>query len=132
MQHIAHLMAIAINGDGAAFEDGVEKVRDPALIFVAELPRPGDAGHAEDDGGQIVDAGVVADVLVGGAFGAAVGRMEIERLGFLDAGEAGALGAIAGAFDGDGNALERSVDLVGGGEEEEGTTPGACAPLRAR
>ena len=85
MEHVAHLEAVAVDVIGLAGEHGVEEVRDPALVFVAELPRTGDAGHAEDDGGQIVDAGIVADVLVGRTLGAAIGRVEVERLVLVDA-----------------------------------------------
>lgn len=44
-----------------------------------------DAAHAEDGGGQSEGAGVIEDVLVGGAFGAAVGAVEIEGALFADA-----------------------------------------------
>ncbi len=60
-------------------------MRDPALVFVAELPRPRDARHAEHDRRQIVDARVVADVLVRRTLRAAVGRVKIEPLRFLHA-----------------------------------------------
>ncbi len=75
---------------------------------------------------MIVDTGVVADVLVGGAFGAAVGGVEVEEFGLGDTLEGGVFGAVAGAFDADRDGFEGAVDLVGGGVEEEGITAGAA------
>ena len=47
MQHVAHLEAVAVDRDGPALQHRVEEVRDPALVFVAELPRARDARHAK-------------------------------------------------------------------------------------
>ncbi len=58
----------------------IEKMRHPALVFVAELPRPGDARHAQHRRRQIVDARIIAHVLVGRSLRAAVRRMEVQRL----------------------------------------------------
>ena len=76
-QQVAHLLAVAKNGDGAANGRRDGKEGQPALVFHAELARPVDGRLAEDDGGQVVDAGVVAHILVARALAATVGRMEV-------------------------------------------------------
>src|SRR4051794_9926793 len=54
-------------------------MREPALIFGAELPRTIDAAHAKHDSLQTEHPGVITDILVGCTLGAAIGTIEIER-----------------------------------------------------
>src|SRR5581483_797329 len=96
----------------------VEKMRHPALVFVAELARPGDAGHAEDDGRNAIDAGVIADVLVSRSLRATVRRVEIERL--LLGYAAGANKLPAGRHGAQRLRAEAAVHLVGRGKQQEG------------
>src|SRR5438309_262111 len=72
-QQVAHLFAIAVNGERPAGSGGQHEVSHPALILGPELAWSVDARHAKDDGSQTVDAGVVVDVLIGGALGTAIG-----------------------------------------------------------
>src|SRR3954454_16911182 len=73
-QHIAYgedvpdLIPGSINGTGFSLERGIHEMRDPTLIFVAELPRARDARHAEHDAGQAIDPRVVVHVLVRSPF----------------------------------------------------------------
>ena len=83
MEDIAYLVAVAVYGNGASLQHGVKEMRNPTLVLIAELPRTGDAGHAEDNRSQIVDARIIADVLIGSSFGTAVRRMEIEWFLFV-------------------------------------------------
>src|SRR5438034_3755593 len=62
----------------------------PSLVFRAELPRTGNARHAKHNCGQPENSAVIVDVLIGGAFGATVGRVEIQRLRFAHASLIGA------------------------------------------
>ena len=95
-------------------------MRHPALVLGPKLARSVDAGHAEDDGAQSVDAGVIVNVLVGGAFRTAVGGVEVERLQFADAVSVGfRIGeVIAGPRLGRLAVGQGPVHLVGGGVEE--------------
>ena len=89
VQHVAHLLAVAVDRDRLAQHRGDGEPGDPALVLDAELARAVDAGLAEGDRAQAVDAGVVGHVLVGGALRAAVGRVEVQRLRLGDAVRAG-------------------------------------------
>ena len=51
--------------------------------------------------------------------------MEVEEFGLVYALEGGVFGAVAGAFEADGDGFKPAVDLVGGGVEEEGVASGA-------
>ena len=84
-QQIAHLFAVAVNGERPAGSGGQHEVSHPALILGPELAWSIDARHTKNDRSQTVDAGVVVDVLIGGALGAAIGRVEVEWLPFVDA-----------------------------------------------
>src|SRR6185503_14048863 len=53
---------------------------NPALVFISELPRPGNTGHAKHHGRKVIYTRIVAHVLVGRTLGAAIGRMEVEGL----------------------------------------------------
>ena len=83
IEHVAHLPAIAVNRDRPAFERGIEKMRNPALVLAAELARSGNARHPEDHRAQPVNARVITHVLVGRTLGATVRRMEVQRLRFV-------------------------------------------------
>ena len=85
VQDVAHLLAVAEDGDVAPEDRGDDEPGNPALILHAELARPVDARLPERRRGDAVDPGEVEGVLVGGALGAAVGREEVERLGLADA-----------------------------------------------
>src|SRR5439155_19062825 len=80
VQHVAHLLAVAVDRDWLARYGGDDEPSHPALVLDAHLPWPVDTRLTEDDGPQAVDSVVVADVLVRGAFRATVGRVKVERL----------------------------------------------------
>src|SRR3954469_11118153 len=86
MQRVAHLQAVAVNGDRSALDRLQEEVSDPALIFIAKLARTVDAAHAHHGRTQPEHARVVAHVLVGCAFRASIGTMEVERRFLADPG----------------------------------------------
>src|SRR5262245_59232639 len=67
-QDVTHLLTVAVNGDRGTGSNGDQKMRHPPLVFVAELPGPVNAAHAEHYGGNTVDPVIVSYVLVGGAF----------------------------------------------------------------
>jgi hypothetical protein len=83
-QQIAHLPAVAVDGDRPARERTDQEMGDPALVLGAELAGAVEAAHAEHDGGQTVHACVVEHVLVGGALGAAIGAEQLERTALVD------------------------------------------------
>ena len=60
-------------------------MRQPALILSAVLMRPVDAAHAENSGREPIAAGIVEYVLIGRAFRAAVGAVELQRAALGDA-----------------------------------------------
>src|SRR5690606_11445562 len=84
-EDVADLLAVAVNRDRFTLQCGDEEMRDPALVFGAELARTVDAAHAEHRGGQPKRGGIVENVLIGHALGAAVRRAEIEATIFADA-----------------------------------------------
>ena len=65
-KQVSYLLAIAVNGNLSSSQCRNDEMGDPPLIFVAELPRPVNAAHAEHDRRQIIDAGVVPHILVCG------------------------------------------------------------------
>ena len=73
-------MTISIDRESLALQRRIGKVRDPALVFVSELPRTGDTRHPKHYGRDPEGTCVVMDILVGGAFGATIGRIEVQRL----------------------------------------------------
>ncbi len=95
----------------------IEKVRNPSLVFVAELPRPGDAGHAEHHRTQSVNAGVIVNILVGRALGATVGRVKIQRLRLGSASRA-LRRHVAFSFHSGQPVGKASVNLVGGSKQQ--------------
>src|SRR4051794_38854053 len=86
-QDVADLTAIAIERDRPAIQRLNEEMRDPPLVLGADLVRAINAAHAEHDCRNAIGASVVADVLVGGALGAPVRAVEIERSALGDAAE---------------------------------------------
>ncbi len=110
-ERVADLLAVAEDRERLAAVVAQAEPGDPALVLDAELPRPVDARLAEDDRLQAVDPGVVADVLVARPLGAAVGGVEVERLGLVDAVGQVLVGVAAVALD-DADVLEVAVDLV--------------------
>src|SRR3954451_4387251 len=122
VQDVAHLHAVAVEGERPAVQGADKEVGDPPLVLGAELVGPVDAAHAEDRRAQAVTARVVEHVLVRRPLRAAVGAVEVEPA---------VLGEAAGAQDlvarlvalpaaGQGEVLHAAVDLVGRGEEEGG------------
>src|SRR5947209_7168675 len=85
VQHIAHLTPVAVNRDRLPAKRAVDKMRDPALILRAHLMRAIDAAHAQHRRQQIEASGIIQNVLIRGALGAAVGRVEVERPMLVDA-----------------------------------------------
>ena len=83
MEHVAHLAAVTVNPERLALQRRIEKVRDPSLVFTAELARPRNAGHPEDHRTQAVDARVIVHILVGRTLGTAVRGVEIQWLRFV-------------------------------------------------
>ena len=78
-----------------------------------------DATHAEGDGGNSEGAGVVQDVLIGGALGAAIGGVERKGAGLIEPlAQGGGDGLVAAVVDLERDVLEVPVDLVRGGENE--------------
>ena len=119
VQHVARLLAVAVEGDRLAEHGGDGEPGDPALVLDAELAGAVDAGLPEADGVQAVYPAVVDDVLIGDALGAAVGRVEVELLVLAHAlGEVAVL--VAAVTLGDGDVLQLAVDLVGGGIDDKG------------
>lgn len=102
VEDVADLFSGARDGEGFGGFAGVEggfllesflaEPTDPALVVGRELASTVDRGMAEDDGSDAVVAVPVADVLVGGAFGAAIGGSEVEGDGFVEA--VGVLGGV--------------------------------------
>ena len=83
---VADLLAVAVDRERLAGRRRDAEPGDPALVLNAELPRPVDARLPECDRLQAEDPGIVADVLVAGALGAAIRAVEVQRLGLGDAG----------------------------------------------
>ncbi len=84
-EHIAHLLAVAVDANGASLDGGNDKPGHPTLILDPKLSVAIDAALTHDDGAQTIDPMIVAHILVAGALGATIGRMEIERLRFGNA-----------------------------------------------
>src|SRR5262249_49781006 len=78
-QHVPDLLAVPINRQGPSGRRCNDEMRQPSLIFVAELPRAVDATHSKDHRWQVIDSGVVAHILVSRPFRAAVRGMEVQR-----------------------------------------------------
>ncbi len=129
MEEVADLLAVSGDGEGRArgdcvraqgcfaFEGLAAEPADPALVVGGELAATVDGGVAEDDGVEAEAAGVVEHVLVGGTFGAAVGRVELDGGRLVDAVLVGARLPAGGGLD-EVEVLEVAVDLVGGGVDD--------------
>src|SRR5215207_8690934 len=122
VEHVAHLTPVAVDRDRFSFESADQEMRHPALVLGPHLARAIDAAHAHDCGRHAEAAGIVEDVLVGGALRAAIGRVEIERSILADALRAHRRIARQIGFVGlvEDNVGEIAVDLVGRGEDEGG------------
>src|SRR3954469_13376354 len=79
IQHVADLIAIAVNRDWLAFMGTDEKMRHPTLVFAAILMRAVEAAHAQHSCLEPEYAGIVENILVGSAFGAAIGAVKRQR-----------------------------------------------------
>ncbi len=115
-------------GIGLRFEGLAAEPADPALVVGGELAAAVDGGVAKDDGVQAEAARVVEHVLVGGALGAAVGRVELDGGGFVDAALMRARLVARLGFD-EVEVFEIAVDLVGGGVDDGGVA--ACTARTA-
>src|SRR3954464_4470581 len=72
-------MTIAVNRD-RPFSDGLDqKMCDPALVLVSELPRAVDTAHPQHHRPQLEDALIIADILVRHPLRTAVRAVEIKR-----------------------------------------------------
>ena len=65
-EHVPHLHPVAVDGDRPPQGGGDAEPGHPALVLHPQLARAVDAGLAQGDRGQAVDAGVVDGVLVAG------------------------------------------------------------------
>jgi hypothetical protein len=119
-QDVAHLAAVAVQGDRLVLERAEQEMGDPALVLVAALVRAVDAAHPEYDRGDAEGPGVVAHVLVGGAFEQPYGLWKSSRARFRDAPLAhfGIGRLVAAAVLAQRHVLEAAVDLVGRGEDQ--------------
>src|SRR4051812_38956246 len=97
-----------------------KKKSEPALILRAALVGSVDAAHAEDDCGKAEGAGIIEHVLVGRAFGAAVGAVEIEALIFRNATAADVAidRLITFAVQPQPDLIEMSINFVGRSKDE--------------
>jgi hypothetical protein len=83
-QEVSDLLSVAVEGELLAGEGPDEKVGHPALILGAKLVWPVDAARAEDSRRETEGAGVVENVLIRAALGAAVGAAKLEGAVFAD------------------------------------------------
>src|SRR5690606_20051252 len=84
VEHVAHLLAVAVDGNRAAQARGDREPGDPTLILNAELPRAIDARLAERRRGDPIDPREIERVLVRGPLRAAIRREEVQRLFLVD------------------------------------------------
>jgi hypothetical protein len=66
-QDVAHLPAVAVDGDRFARQGADQEVGDPSLVLGAHLMRAVDAAHPQHAGGHTEAARIVEHVLVGRA-----------------------------------------------------------------
>src|SRR5207253_4501834 len=92
-------------------------------VFPAELTRAVNAGLAEYDRPQAVDARVIERVLIAGALGAAVRRMRIESAVLPDAAAETREGVASGTLD-DAQIRQPSVNLVRRAVDDHGLGSG--------
>src|SRR5579883_620403 len=78
-QNIADLRSVAVNRNWLACGGANQEMSDPALVLGTELVRTVDAAHAKNRRRKGVGMGVIQDVLVSGAFRAAIRGAKIER-----------------------------------------------------
>ena len=104
-------------------------MRNPALILITELPWTVDTAHAHDRGTKTKDPRIVAGILVGGAFRAAIGAVELQRPGLCNAAARQfAARDITVSRLGQLDVVDRAIDLVGRGEDQPGRVaiPAQC------
>src|SRR4051812_13380450 len=99
-------------------------MRKPALVFIPELVRTGDARHAEYHRRQAVHASIIAYVLLRRALGAAIRRMQIQWLILIDRLAIGE-GILRRVFR-NRQAAKVAIDLVGGGKEKKWSSCGGA------
>src|SRR3569832_388335 len=118
VHEVAHLIAVAVDHERLAREHSLDEVRDPALIFVAELTRAIDTAHAEYGRGQVVVLRVIQDVLSGAALRTAVGTAEAKRRGLAKSAAAYQRidGFVAPAVQFELELIEAAVHFIGRGE----------------
>src|ERR1700693_4986289 len=92
------LLAASVYSDRFPLLGADCKPSEPALIFHAKLPRTVNAGLPENDGLHTIDAGIIQYVLVAGTFGAAVGRIGVERTILTNAARGTLVGIAAVSF----------------------------------
>src|ERR1700744_2755109 len=112
MQYVPHLHPVAVNRDWLTIKRGIEEVREPSLVFIAELPWASYTQHAEDHRRQTVDSAIIAYILVCRAFGAPVGRMKIQGCAFVHSQEPGITRSIVRSVDRYLDRSQRAIDLV--------------------
>src|SRR3569832_1775035 len=120
VHEVALLIAVAVDHERLAREHSLDEVRDPALIFVAELTRAIDTAHAEYGRGQVVVLRVIQDVLIGAALRTAVGTAEAKRRGLAKSAAAYQRidGFVAPADQFELELIEAAVHFIGRGEHE--------------
>jgi hypothetical protein len=85
MQYVADLMSVAVDSDRLIAQCADQEVRDPALVFGAELARPVNTALAEDGCAQTKGVGVIENILIGGSLRTTVRGTEGKRAGLIDA-----------------------------------------------
>lgn len=124
VEHIPHLLAIAIDDNRAAGLSGNHEMRRPALILHTELAWAIDRRLPKHHRGQAVDAVVIAHVLIAGALRTAIGRIEVQRVGFgHPVGQIAV--AVAGFFFDDRQVAHAAIHLIGRGVEHRRAGGGA-------
>src|SRR5262245_45525787 len=75
-KNIAHLLAITVDINRPSCHRGYCKPSNPALILDAKLSRSVNTRLSKIDRAEVIDRGVVFDVLVSTPLGTAIGRMK--------------------------------------------------------
>ncbi len=118
-KQVAHLLAVAIDRDGLAFQGLPQKMGNPALVFRAQLVGSINAAHTEDAGSEAIRVRVIEHVLVRTAFRASVWRQELERLTLVHArtSERFVNRLISAPTFADGNGVQPPIDFIRGSKK---------------